>query len=115
MVDHLLSNALKYSPPEGQVVVSAVHEAGRVLVRVQDFGVGIPPEQLERIFAVYHRLDSASTRVHYGVGVGLFIARRIVEAHGGTLTASSVPGSGSTFLVSLPAAEGPMQEGPGSS
>jgi len=115
VVDHLLSNALKYSPPEGQVVVSAVNEVGRVLVRVQDFGVGIPPEQLERIFAVYHRLDSASTRVHYGVGVGLFIARRIVEAHGGTLTASSVPGSGSTFVVSLPAAEGPMQEGPGSS
>ncbi len=67
--------------------------------------MGIPPDQLERIFEMYHRVESASTRVHYGVGVGLFIARRIVEAHGGTLTARSVPGSGSTFQISLPAAE----------
>ncbi len=113
VVDHLISNALKYSPAEGQVVVSAVREAGRVLIRVQDFGVGIPADQLERIFQVYHRVDSASTRVHYGVGVGLFIARRIVEAHGGTLTAASVPGSGSTFQVSLPAAESAPEDGAG--
>ena len=52
---------------------------------------------------MYHRVESGSTRVHYGIGVGLFIARRVVEAHGGTLTVESEVGAGSTFRVTLPA------------
>lgn len=105
VVDHLLSNAIKYSQARGEVVVRAVREPGRVKLAVQDFGVGIPEDQQERIFELYHRVESGSTRVHYGVGVGLFIARKIVEAHGGTITVESEPGQGSTFTVSLPAAD----------
>lgn len=105
VVDHLLSNAIKYSPSRGEVVVRAVRESGRVKLAVQDFGVGIPEDQQERIFELYHRVESGSTRIHYGVGVGLFIARKIVEAHGGTITVESEPGQGSTFTVSVPAAE----------
>jgi len=88
------------------VVVRADREEGRVRVAIQDFGVGIPAEELERIFEMFHRVEKGSPRIHYGVGIGLFIARRIVEAHGGTLTAQSTPGAGSTFHVCLPAAEG---------
>jgi len=106
VMDHLLSNAMKFSPPGGEVVVRADREEGRVRVAIQDFGVGIPAEELERIFEMFHRVEKGSTRIHYGVGIGLFIARRIVEAHGGTLTAQSTPGAGSTFHVCLPAAEG---------
>ncbi len=109
VVDHLLANALKFSRPGGEVVVRADREEGRVRVAIQDFGVGIPPEQLERIFEMFHRVEKGSTRIHYGVGIGLFIARRIVEAHGGTLTARSSLGEGSTFQVCLPAAEGMPQ------
>lgn len=105
VVDHLLSNAIKYSGARGEVVVRAVRESGRVKFSVQDFGVGIPEDQQERIFELYHRVESGSTRVHYGVGVGLFIARKIVEAHGGTIGVESEPGQGSTFTISLPAAE----------
>lgn len=105
VIDHLLSNALKFSPPGGQVLVTASREPGRAVLSVQDFGVGIPPDQQERIFEMYHRVESGSTRIHYGVGVGLFIARKIVEAHGGAITVESQPGQGSTFRVSLPAAE----------
>ncbi|GEM_PF-1275701 len=112
VVDHLLSNALKFSPPGREVVVRADREEGRVRIAIQDFGVGIPPHQMERIFEMFHRIEKGSTRIHYGLGLGLFIARRIVEAHGGTLTVQSTPGAGSTFQVCLPAAEG-MPEGTG--
>lgn len=106
VVDPLLSNALKFSPPGGEVVVRADREQGRVRIAIQDFGIGIPPHQMERIFEMFHRMEKGNTRIHYGLGVGLFIARRVVEAHGGTLTVQSTPGAGSTFLVCLPAAEG---------
>ena len=84
------------------MVVRADREQGRVRIAVKDFGSGIPPHQMERIFEMFHRMEQGNTRVHYGLGVGLFIARRIVEAHGGTLTVQSTPGAGSTFLVCLP-------------
>jgi signal transduction histidine kinase len=69
---------------------------------VRDHGIGIPPEQLERIFENFHRLDTRLTREVNGLGLGLAICKRIVELHGGTIWAESQVGMGSTFHVLLP-------------
>src|SRR5262249_17901718 len=96
---NLLSNAMKFgagSPIEG--TVEAVD--GMARLSVQDHGIGIPPEDQERIFGPFERAVSLS---HYGgFGVGLWTARRIVEAHGGTIRVESRPGEGAKFIVELP-------------
>jgi two-component system, OmpR family, phosphate regulon sensor histidine kinase PhoR len=102
VVDHLLSNAQKYSLPGGRVELGCRPGEGVASVFVRDEGVGIPLDQQEKIFEMYHRLDTGNRRFHYGVGVGLFIARRVVESHGGTIAVESAPGCGATFSFTLP-------------
>jgi signal transduction histidine kinase len=108
VVQNLVSNALKYSPEGGEVLVSATKEsdADRVwaLVSVQDHGVGIPPEDLTHIFDRFYR--AANVGAIPGSGLGLAASRQIVEQHGGSLSARSEVGHGSTFLVRLPLTEG---------
>jgi signal transduction histidine kinase len=99
-LDNLVSNAVSYSPPDGEVVVSVRTEADDVLVSVVDTGAGIPPDQHARIFEPGVRLDTERP----GSGLGLTIARSIVEAHGGALTVESSPGAGATFTIVLPRA-----------
>lgn len=105
VLGHLLSNALKYSVPGGEVEVRCERRGISLAVDIKDEGVGIPFDQQDRIFDMYHRVETGNTRTHYGVGMGLYIARKIVEAHGGTISVKSAPGCGSTFSFCLPVAE----------
>ncbi len=98
----VLDNALKYSPASSPVVVSAVELGKSVVVRVTDYGPGIHPEEQARIFEKYYR-GREGRQGSPGTGMGLAIAKRIVEEHGGRIWVTSSPGEGSTFSVSLPA------------
>jgi signal transduction histidine kinase len=99
VIDNLLGNATKYGAGKAvHVQVRADGERARLTVR--DEGVGIEPEALPKIFDKFERAVSA--RHFGGLGLGLFIARQIVESHGGTIRAASEPGQGATFIVELP-------------
>ncbi len=97
---NLIDNAIKYSPAGDEVEVRAYSEADRVLVDIRDHGPGIAPEDQRLIFEKFGRVTSGNTRP--GTGLGLFIARSIAEAHGGTLDVSSSPRRGATFRLELP-------------
>ncbi|MFQ5944323.1 MAG: ATP-binding protein [Anaerolineales bacterium] len=100
---NLIDNALKHTPDGGEVRLKAETSSGWVSVHVDDTGLGIPPEELSRIFERFYQLDKArSGSGPRGAGLGLAISREIVEAHGGSLEAQSVVGRGSRFTVSLP-------------
>ncbi|MCX5794218.1 MAG: ATP-binding protein [Elusimicrobia bacterium] len=103
VLTNLLDNAIKFTPEKGLVRVSAACAEGRVTVAVQDTGIGIPAEDLPRIFERFYRVDKARSRELGGTGLGLAIVKHIVEAHGGSVAVESRPGEGSTFRVSLPA------------
>jgi signal transduction histidine kinase len=105
MVKNLLSNAVKYSPRGGQVLLSAApaaDEPGMVEVAVEDDGVGIPPEQLPRIFDRYVRVPHPETATTRGLGLGLSLVKALAEAHGGRVEVDSLPGKGSRFRLLLP-------------
>jgi signal transduction histidine kinase len=99
---NLLHNALKFSPPEAPVVVSAAPVGSELVLSVADSGIGIAPEERARIFERFHQADPANTRNAEGAGLGLYITRRLVEAMGGTIEVVSTLGEGSTFSVRLP-------------
>jgi signal transduction histidine kinase len=101
-VRQLVDNALKYSPPGSPVSVSAANVDHHVVIRVRDRGPGIPERDRERIFEKFQRRPESRNGVP-GTGLGLFIAREIVRAHGGEIGVDSAPGEGSEFRVSLPA------------
>lgn len=105
---NLVSNALKYS--EGPVTIDAASRDGEVVVSVRDRGTGIGPEDLPHIFQKYYRAGDARQRE--GLGLGLYISRLLVEAHGGRIWAESTPGQGSTFHVAIPAAPAPAPAHP---
>jgi signal transduction histidine kinase len=96
---NLLTNAIRHTPAGGQVAVSASALDGQVQLRVTDTGSGIAPDELPRIFERFYKGRSSA-----GSGLGLPIARGIVEAHGGTITADSTPGRGTSVTVTLPIA-----------
>lgn len=98
----LIDNAVKYTPPLGQVAIALTVEDGMTIVSVRDTGVGISSEDLPRIFDRFYRADKARTRELGGAGLGLSIGRWIAEAHGGLVRVESQPGTGSTFRVVLP-------------
>jgi len=103
---NLVDNALKHTPAGGRVVIRAHRKGDWVEVSVGDTGPGIPPEELTRIFERFYQLDKARKGgAGHGVGLGLSIARQIIQAHHGTLTAQSKEGQGSVFTVSLPAVQ----------
>lgn len=105
VLHNLLSNAVKYSPHGGHVTVQAFCEGRFVQVGVHDQGIGIAPENLERIFERFYRVQDDRLRHIDGVGVGLAICRWIIESHGGRIWAESMPGSGSMFWFTLPLAD----------
>jgi signal transduction histidine kinase len=102
---NLLGNALQYTPPKGKVCVRAARSKDEILIRIQDTGIGIPLEHLPHIFSRFYRVDKSRSRASGGSGIGLTIAKHIVEAHGGHIWAES-PGKdkGSTFSFTLPIA-----------
>ncbi len=97
---NLIHNAVKFTPPGGQVILSAQKEEDFIRFAVQDSGVGISPEDLPRIFERFYKTDRA--RTSGGTGLGLSISRHIVEAHGGRIWAESEEGKGSTFFFTVP-------------
>lgn len=97
---NLLSNALKYSPPRETVEISASEDAGLIVVRVTDHGVGIPEAEQQRIFERFFRASTATTV--QGSGIGLYTARQIARLHGGDIAVVSHPETGTTFSLSLP-------------
>jgi len=100
---NLLSNARKYSPKNTSITIQLRRQDQRALVSVIDRGVGIPPEQLPHIFERFYRVPDIDiqTGSRVGVGLGLYIVQKIVERHQGCISATSVPGQGSTFTFSL--------------
>jgi signal transduction histidine kinase len=102
VANNLVSNAIKYSPAGGRVEVSVEQQGREVVLRVRDYGIGIPLEEQRTVFEPFQR-GNVSRDMIAGVGLGLATARRIVEAHGGRMVLASSPGEGSTFSVYLPA------------
>ena len=103
---NLVGNALQYTPQAGRVVISAVAEADFVRISVADTGAGLAIEHLEHVFDRFYRVDKSRSRAAGGSGIGLTIARYLVEAHGGRIWAeSSGEGQGSTFTFTLPVAK----------
>jgi len=100
--DNLLSNALKFTPVGGCIDVRLAQEDEHVVLEVADTGVGIPEDQLERIFERFYQVDGSASRRYGGTGLGLALVKEIVEAHGGTVKVRSDLGKGSTFRVTLP-------------
>jgi len=99
VVTNLVQNAIKFTPPGGRIVVEATRQGDVVNVSVQDTGVGIPADQLPRVFERFYKGDAS--RASRGAGLGLAIAKHIVQAHGGEISASSTVGQGSVFRFTL--------------
>jgi signal transduction histidine kinase/ActR/RegA family two-component response regulator len=101
--NNLLTNACKYTRPGGRIEVTVERQGSDVVVRVADNGIGIPPSLLERVFEKWVQVDRSVERVHGGLGIGLAVARQLVELHGGSITANSEGlGRGTEFVVRLP-------------
>jgi len=103
VVGNLVSNAIKMTPAGGKITVSAESDAGKLWIKVTDTGPGIQPDELKKIFEPFYRRQ-AGTQVDTGMGLGLSIAKNLVEAHGGNIQVDSHPGIGSTFTIWLPLA-----------
>lgn len=103
VLDNLLDNADKYTEdPHAEIVIAASARADRAVIEVRDAGAGIAPEDLERVFEPFFRADRSRARATGGLGLGLALSRRIVEAHRGTLAIESVLGTGTTARMELP-------------
>jgi signal transduction histidine kinase len=103
-IDNLISNAIKYSPIGGNIALLVVHDADATTIRVTDQGAGLSPEDLGRLFGRFQRLSAKPTAGESSTGLGLSIVKRIVDMHGGRITADSAgPGQGATFTIALPA------------
>jgi signal transduction histidine kinase len=102
VLSNLLDNAIKFTPPSGEVSVDVTGEEHEVVVSVSDTGIGIPSDELLRIFDRFYQVEGGSTRAYRGTGLGLTICKHIVEYHQGRIWAESVEGSGSTFAFALP-------------
>ena len=102
VLDNIISNALKYSPEGGKVTFRVEEKLGMIVVSVSDQGVGIPKENIDKIFDRFYRVDKARTRKLGGTGLGLAIAKEMVEAHGGEIWAMSKEGKGTSIFFSLP-------------
>jgi len=102
ILSNLISNAIKYSPEGGTITVS-VQEGDEVLqFAVRDQGMGIPPEHIDKVFQRFHRVHSGDSQRVGGTGIGLFLTKSLVEAHGGQIQVESVLGSGATFSFTIP-------------
>lgn len=101
-VGNLVDNAIKYSDEESKITVSGMKRAGIIEIRVADEGIGIAKPHLERIFERFYRVDTARSRAQGGTGLGLAIVKHIALAHHGAVSAESIPGQGSTFILRIP-------------
>jgi signal transduction histidine kinase len=105
VLDNLLGNAFKFTPKGGQVTVRLQRQGENVVLQVSDTGIGIPSDQLRRVFERFYQVDGSATRRFGGIGLGLALVKEIAEAHGGQVTVTSQVGVGTTFTVRLPVQE----------
>lgn len=114
ILTNLTNNAIKYSPSGGTVTISAIADGDIVRMAVTDEGMGIPKEHLPKVFERFHRVDNRDTRKVGGTGIGLYLVKHLVEAHGGKIWVESEHGKGSSFIFELPKCppqfEGEMDE-----
>jgi PAS domain S-box-containing protein len=103
LMANLVSNAVKFTPAGGHIGITARRDADTVVIQVHDDGIGIPPGEQDRLFSRFFRSSLSSARETRGTGLGLFIVKQVAEGHGGSVTAESAPGAGSTFTVRIPA------------
>ena len=104
VLDNLIQNAIKFTDPGGAVTIRMLEEERQIRVEVEDNGIGIPPNELDRIFDRFYQVDGTTTRRFAGTGLGLAIVKQIVEAHGGRVGVQSKVGAGSTFYFTIPKA-----------
>jgi signal transduction histidine kinase len=102
LLDNLVSNAIKFTPSGGSVVVAVAPRDGFACIEVSDTGIGIPEAERERLFERFFRSQTALERQIQGTGLGLYISKAIVESHGGRIGVQSREGEGTTFVVELP-------------
>jgi two-component system sensor histidine kinase BaeS len=102
IIMNLLSNALKFTPPGGHVTVKVKDKSDHVLLIVEDTGIGIPSEEIPKVFERFYRVDKSRSRKPGGSGIGLTIAKKLVEAHQGSVCLKSKEGKGTTVYVSIP-------------
>jgi two-component system phosphate regulon sensor histidine kinase PhoR len=103
-LSNLVENAIKYTPEHGKILVSAMVDGDFLQFEVADNGIGIPAEDLSRVFERFYRIDRSRSREMGGTGLGLSIVKHVVQVHGGTIDVSSTPGQGSKFRMRLPIA-----------
>jgi signal transduction histidine kinase/ActR/RegA family two-component response regulator len=112
VVSNLLTNAVKFSQPGGLVELALASETGQVVVTVRDHGEGIPPEFLPQLFQPFRQAQGGFKRLHGGLGLGLTIAKQLVELHGGVIEATSAgPGKGATFVARIPSSSSLAPDG----
>lgn len=104
VVLNLLDNAVKFNKPGGSIKIHALQIGRHAEIKIEDSGIGIPPEAVDRIFERFYRVDKARTSDSGGTGLGLSIVKHLVEAHGGKVRCDSIPGKGSAFSFTLPLA-----------
>jgi two-component system sensor histidine kinase SenX3 len=102
LVKNLVDNAMRYTPPDGSILVEAFRQDAEVVLRVTDTGAGIPLSAQSRVFERFFRVDEARDRARGGTGLGLSIVKHVVDLHGGRVALESELGEGSTFTVHLP-------------
>jgi PAS domain S-box-containing protein len=102
VLDNLVSNAIKYSPKGGEIVIRGTYDQDWVRVSVSDQGTGLPPDQLERVFERFYRVNNSLAQKTQGTGLGLYLAHAVITAHDGKIWASNNPGGGATFTFALP-------------
>ncbi|GAB4110588.1 MAG: ATP-binding protein [Roseiflexaceae bacterium] len=114
VLENLVSNAVKYSPDGGMIRIAARSDGDRAIISVSDQGIGISYEEQQKLFRRFYRVDNRLRRSTQGAGLGLFLARAVVEGHGGRIWVESQPGRGSRFSFTLPLAtpQLPSQEAP---
>jgi GAF domain-containing protein/anti-sigma regulatory factor (Ser/Thr protein kinase) len=104
VLDNLIQNAIKFTEPGGTITVRMLEEKAQIRVEVEDDGIGIPPDELDRIFDRFYQVNGATTRHFAGTGLGLAIVKQIIEAHGGQVGVQSKVGEGSRFHFTIPKA-----------
>jgi signal transduction histidine kinase len=112
VLDNLVSNAIKFSPDGGTILLGVREQGDSVVVSIRDPGVGIPEDQLDAVFGLFYQAEDPVSRRTGGMGLGLYISKEIISRHGGRIWAESEPGAGSTFNFSLPRAVSPRPSTP---
>ncbi len=112
VLDNLVSNAIKFSPEGGTIMLRVREQGDTVVVSIKDPGVGIPGDQLDAVFGLFYQAEDPVSRRTGGMGLGLYISKEIISRHGGQIWAESEPGAGSTFNFSLPRKPAPKAAAP---